>query len=61
MLYAGFWKRTLAYIIDSLKKFRRFSALLGVSKAPPTTKEDVTVPPPSPGVNRLSVPLHKEE
>ncbi|WP_017426762.1 hypothetical protein [Paenibacillus sp. ICGEB2008] len=43
------------------KNFRRFSALLGVSKAPPTTDDGVIVPPPAPGVNRLSVPLNKEE
>ncbi|AHM67389.1 hypothetical protein ACT3XG_18305 [Paenibacillus polymyxa] len=43
------------------KNFRLFIGLLGVSKAPPTTDDGVIVPPPAPGVNRLSVPLNKEE
>ncbi|AET62195.1 hypothetical protein ACWHAM_06670 [Paenibacillus terrae] len=42
------------------KNFRLFTGLLGVSKAQPTD-DGVTVPPPAPGVNRLSVPLNKEE
>ncbi|MGW8959552.1 hypothetical protein [Paenibacillus sp. 8b26] len=42
------------------KNFRLLTGLLGGSKAQPTD-DGVTVPPPAPGVNRLSVPLNKEE
>ncbi len=42
------------------KNLRRFTALLGRSKAEPTD-DGVMVPPPAPGVNRLSVPLNKED
>ncbi|MCF2719399.1 MULTISPECIES: hypothetical protein [Paenibacillus] len=42
------------------KNIRLFTGLLGVSKAQPID-DAVPVPPPAPGVNRLSVPLNKEE